>query len=578
MENTQTMIIDGRSYAIQGEKNVLQLCRNHGIDIPSLCYHPSLSVFAGCRLCLVECEGVGIVSSCTLAPRDGMVVRTNTTTIRNLRKTTLQLILADHDVDCTSCPKSGKCRLQELALRYNLRESLYKKVRFKSERDLSSVSIVRDPSKCILCGNCVRACSEIQGISVLGFIKSGNGLKVRPVSGRPIGKVDCVGCGQCAAVCPVGAIYSHSYNEAIWKAIDDPNKIVVAQIAPAVRVSMGEEFGMKPGSNVLGKIVAAMRQIGFDAVYDTAFCAEFTTVGDGSELLDRLKKDEGLPVFTSCCPAWVKYAEEYEQDMLDHLSSCKPPQEMGAALFRKVLPAKFGKENKDIVVVSIMPCTAKKFEVNREEFSQEGVQDINYAVTTTELADMIKEAGIDFNSLEGEACDDPFGHEAGAGVIYGVTGGVTESVLRFISEKLTGERPADLKFEAVRGNHAIREATLTIGEFTLNLCQVFGLKNAKKVCKDIRTGAKKYHFVEVMACPHGCINGGGQPFTLRPDVVVPARAAGIYDHEVELDHRTPLDDQALADLFKLVLGGDPSSQEAQELLHTTYHARPKFVD
>ncbi len=577
MENTNTIIIDGRSYPINGEKNVLQLCRNNGIDIPSLCYHPSLSVFGACRLCLVECDGLGIISSCTLAPKDGMVVRTNTDTIRSMRKMALQLLLADHDVDCTSCPKSGKCRLQELAIRYNIRENPLKKLRAKSERDCSSPSIVRDPSKCILCGNCVRACAEFQGISVLGFAKRGYDSKVQPAFGKPLGTVDCVNCGQCASVCPVGAIYSHSYNEEIWKDINDPNKIVIAQIAPAVRVAIGEEFGMKPGTNAMGKMVAAMKIMGFDAVYDTAFCAEFTTLEEGSEIIDRVTKNENLPVFTSCCPAWVKYAEEYEHDILPHLSSCKSPQEMGAALFRKVLPAKFGKENKDIVVVSIMPCTAKKFEVNREEFCHDGIKDINYSVTTSELADMIKEAGIDFNRLDDVACDDPFGVEAGAGVIYGVTGGVTEAVLRFAAEKLTGEKPADLKFEAVRGNDGIREASVTVAGITLNLCQVFGLKNVKKVCEDVRTGAKKYHVVEVMACPNGCINGGGQPFTLRPDVVVPARAAGLYAHDAELDHRTPSDDQPLKDLYDLVLGGKPNSHEAHELLHTTYHPRPKFT-
>ncbi len=577
MENTNTIIIDGRAYPIRGEKNVLQLARNNGIDIPSLCYHPSLSVFGACRLCLVECEGLGIISSCTLAPKDGMVVKTTTNTIRELRKTAIQLLLADHDVDCTSCPKSGHCRLQELAIRFGIRSNPFKKLREKQPVDCSSPSLVRDPSKCILCGNCVRACAEFQGISVLGFAKRGYDSKVQPAFGKPLGTVDCVNCGQCAAVCPVGAIYAHSYNDEIWKDINDPNKIVIAQIAPAVRVAIGEEFGRKAGENCMGKMVAAMKQIGFDAVYDTAFVADLTTIEEASEIIGRIQNGGKLPVFTSCCPAWVKYAEEYEQDMLGNLSSCKSPQEMGAAVFRKMLPSKLGKENKDIVVVSVMPCTAKKFEVNREEFCHDGVKDINYSMTTVELANMIREAGIDFNSLKDVACDDPFGLEPGSGVIFGATGGVTEAVLRYAAEKLTGEKLKDVKFETVRGAEGIREASITVAGLTLNLCQVFGLKNVKKVCEDIRTGAKQYHVVEVMACPNGCVNGAGQPFTLRPDVVVPARTAGIYAHDAELDVQKPQDNKPLADLYSMILGGKPNSHEAHELLHTTYHPRPKFT-
>ena len=405
MENT--IIIDGRSYPIKGEKNVLQLARNNGIDIPSICYHPMLSIFGACRMCLVECEGMGIITACTLAPRDGMVINTNTATIRSMRKTTLELILANHNVDCTACAKSGKCRLQELARRYGVDHVPYKRVRENGAIDKSSPSLIRDASKCILCGNCVRACAEIQGISVLDFAKRGFDTVVQPAMGMPLGKVDCVNCGQCSAVCPTGAIVSHSYNDEIMAAIHDPNTFVVAQIAPAVRVGLGEEFGLKPGTPVMGKMVAAMHRLGFDLVCDTAFAADFTTIEEGTEILGRVTKGENLPVFTSCCPAWVKYAEEYEQDMLGHLSSCKSPQEMGAALFRRMLPEKIGKDNKDIFVVSVMPCTAKKFEVAREEFSHDGVRDINISMTAAELADLIRELGVDFNSLLDETCDDP---------------------------------------------------------------------------------------------------------------------------------------------------------------------------
>ena len=439
MDNSQaTMIIDGRSYPINGEKTVIQLARNNGIDIPSLCYHPSLSTFGACRMCLVECEGLGIISSCTLAPRDGMVVRTKTETLRRMKKTTLQLLLADHDNECTTCPKSGHCRLQELARRFAVNRNPYHQLMERKPIDASSPSLVRDSGKCVLCGNCVRACTEFQGIGVLGFTGRGQTAEVKPAFNHPLAEVDCVNCGQCAAVCPVGAIVSHSYNDEIWAAINDPDTIVVAQIAPAVRVALGEEFGLKPGTNVMGKMVAAMRKIGFDAVYDTAFCAEITTVEEATEIIGRIQNGGKLPVFTSCCPAWVKYAEQYEHDMLDNLSSCKSPQEMGAAVIRKVLPQTSfpNVEQKNLVVVSVMPCTAKKFEIEREEFSHDGIKDINFCMTTIELGAMIREAGIEtLDDIAEVACDDPFGLEPGSGVIFGVTGGVTEAVLRYAAEK-----------------------------------------------------------------------------------------------------------------------------------------------
>ena len=395
--------------------------------------------------------------------------------------------------------------------------------------------------------------------------------------GLPLGKVDCVNCGQCSAVCPTGAIVSHSYNDEIMAAIHDPNKLVVAQIAPAVRVGLGEEFGLKPGTPVMGKMVAAMHRLGFDLVCDTSFAADFTTIEEGTEILGRVTKGENLPVFTSCCPAWVKYAEEYEQDMLGHLSSCKSPQEMGAAMFRRILPEKVGKDNKDIFVVSVMPCTAKKFEVAREEFSHDGVRDINISMTTAELADLIRELGVDFNSLPDEACDDPMGLESGAGVIYGATGGVTEAVVRFAAEKLTGKKPESLDFKALRGSEGIREAEIEVAGIKLNLCQVFGLANVHKVCEMIRSGAKKYHVVEVMACPGGCVNGAGQPHTLQPDKVIPMRTSGLYGHDANLKIRAAQDNEQVAAIYKQYLEDTPNGHEAHRLLHTHYAPRPKFV-
>ncbi len=571
------LTIDGRQYEIKGERNVLQLARNNGIDIPSLCYHPSLSIFGACRMCLVEVEGMGMISSCTLAPREGLVVKTQTDALRQMRKITLQLLLANHDADCPTCPKSGKCRLQQLAKRYGVTTNPYEHLREKSPIDASSPSLLRDPAKCILCGNCVRACREITGIGVLDFMGRGHNSEVVPAFKLPLGTVDCVNCGQCAAVCPVGAIVSRPYNDEIWAAINDPNKYVVAQIAPAVRVAIGEEFGMKAGANAMGKMVSAMKRIGFDAVYDTAMAADITSVEEGSEILGRVQKGENLPVFTSCCPAWVKYAEEYQHDILGNLSSCKSPQEMAAAAFRKILPEQIGKENKDIVVISVMPCTAKKFEVIRDEFKHDGIQDIDFSMTTHELAEMIKEAGIDFASLDDVACDSPFGSESGAGVLYGATGGVTEAVLRFASEKLTGEKLENVKFEAVRGADGIREASVTVAGITLNLCQVHGLANVAKVIESVKSGEKKYHVVEVMACPGGCVNGAGQPFTLCPDVTVPARTAGIYNHDSELPLQKPQDDKELHEMYDKYFDGQVGGHAAHEAFHTHYHVRPKFT-
>lgn len=569
--------LDGRDYPINGEINVLQLARNNDIDIPSLCFHPSLTAFGACRLCMVDVEGMGVVTSCTLTPAPGMVIRTQTDEIQAMRKTAMQLILAKHDADCTICARSTSCRLLELSHRIGVRSNPYPKLQEKTPIDSSSVSLLRDPGKCILCGNCVRACTELQGIGVLSFFGRGHDTQVAPAFNLPLGKSECINCGQCLSVCPVGAITTHTNNNEVWKLLNDPTKIVVAQIAPAVRVGIGEEFGQEAGSSELGKTVTALKRLGFDHVFDTSFAADVTTVEEATEIIGRIQNDGKLPVFTSCCPAWVKYAEEYHQDMIPHLSSCKSPQAMLGAILRKVLPITYGYDNKDIVIVSIMPCTAKKFEVKREELSTDGQSDVDFAVTSTELADMIKTAGINFLKLPDTACDDPFGAEPGSGVIFGTSGGVTEAVLRYTAEKLTGKKREDVKFIAVRGEKGIREAKIDLDGLELRLCQVHGLANARHVIEDIRSGAKQYHVVEIMACPNGCINGGGQPYTLRPDVVIPARINGIYKHDASLPIQTPQDNKSLAEMYEKYIG-EIGGETAHKLLHTHYVKRDKFTD
>ena len=527
IEQVKTLTINGVQVPISGERNILEIARKTGIDIPTFCYHSELSIYGACRLCLVDVKGMGIVASCSTAPKEGMEVRTHTEEIRKMRKIALELILANHDQNCTLCPKSTNCKLQDLTKQFGVGEVRFKRTFERRPVDRSSLSIVRDPNKCILCGDCVRACNEVQGVGAIGFAGRGAKSTVVPPFNKDLADVECVNCGLCATVCPVGALTVRDDVDEVWKVVNDPTKKVVVQIAPAVRVAIGEAFGGVPGSIELGRIVAALKAIGFDQVYDTSFAADMTVLEEANEFIDRKKKGEKLPQFTSCCPAWVKYAEQFLPDFIPNLSSCKSPQQMFGSTAKMILPEQLDVDKKDLIVVAIMPCTAKKFECKLDKFAKDGIPDVDYVLTTQELVRMIEEAGLRFNELAPQSLDAPFNFKTGAGVIFGASGGVTEAVLRYAVEELKGVKLDSFEFKEVRGDAQLREAEFDIDGLKVRLCVVYGLGNTRKVAEMIRKGEKQYDLIEVMACPGGCIGGAGQPVTNDWEVRQ-SRAEGLY--------------------------------------------------
>lgn len=523
------MTIDGRKVEFTDEKNVLSIIRKAGIDIPTLCYHSELSTFGACRLCTVEDDRGKMFASCSEEPRDGMVINTNTGKLRKYRKMIVELLLAAHCRDCTTCEKSGTCNLQTLAHRYGINDVRFENYKEKRPLDFSSPSIVRDPNKCILCGNCVRVCNELQGIGALGFADRGSDAMVMPAFDREIATTNCVNCGQCRIYCPTGAItIKHNRND-VWDAIYDSNKRVVCQVAPAVRVAVGKAFGLPNGKSVMGKLVNALHRMGFDEVYDTTFSADLTIMEETAEFLNCVQNGGKLPLLTSCCPAWVKFVGDQFPEYAENVSTCKSPQGMLSALVKEFYrdPAN-NVGNKETVMVSIMPCTAKKMEAERPNSYTQGKKDTDYVLTTTEIIDMIKTLGVDFASLEPESADIPFGLGSGGGVIFGVSGGVTEAVIRRL---VSGHDSATLQAVAecgVRQDEFIREFTIPYGGMDVNICVASGLANARKVMEQVKSGEKNYHLIEVMACRRGCIMGGGQP-RLAGDRTKEARKAGIYN-------------------------------------------------
>lgn len=563
------MTIDGRTVEFTDEPNVLAVIRKADIDIPTLCYHSELSVYGACRLCTVENERGKTFASCSEPPRDGMIVYTNTPRLMKYRKLILELLLAAHCRDCTTCIKSGECQLQSLAHRMGVGNIRFENTKEQHPLDFSSPSIVRDPNKCILCGDCVRMCDNVQSVNAIDFAYRGTWALVTPAFNKKIAETDCVNCGQCRVVCPTGAISIHTNTDAIWDLLADKNTKVVAQIAPAVRVAVGDRFGLPKGENVMGKLVNVLHRLGFDEVYDTSYGADLTVIEESEELMNRLEAGENLPLFTSCCPAWVKFCEERYPDLAKNLSTCRSPQQMFGAVVREYYkdPEKSG--GKRIVSVSIMPCTAKKEEILRPESSTNGKQDIDYVLTTTELIGMIRKAGIRFENLEIEATDMPFGIGSGAGVIFGVTGGVTEAVLRRLREGHNRVEMEKIKFSGVRGEEGLKEVEFDYNGRTIRAAVVSGLGNANNLMKRIQKGEVQYDFVEVMACRRGCIMGGGQPVPVDPESRI-ARSKGIYDTDINTQIKKSNENPLVQSLYDGLLKG-----KTHELLHRNFEAAGK---
>ena len=559
MEKKKFMTIDGLPVEINGESNLLELIRKAGIKIPTFCYHSELSVYGACRMCMVENERGMLMAACSTAPREGMDIRTNTERLRRYRKNILELLLANHCRDCTTCENNGSCKLQELARRFNISGVRFPNTQPEPKLDTSSVSIVRDSAKCILCGDCVRVCNEVQHVGAIDFVFRGSRMKIATAFDRPIAESPCVGCGQCAAVCPTGAIVVKSDIEKVWKALEDKDVKVSVQIAPAVRVAVGQELKMGVGKSVMGKIVAALHRMGFDDVFDTVTGADLTVLEESEEFLGRVAEGGKFPLFTSCCPAWIQYCEKNFPELLPNVSSCKSPMEMFAAIIKEQAKLSSRKH----FHVAIMPCTAKKFEAARDEFKHDGNPDVDAVLTSQELIRMIKEAGIAFDELVPEAVDVPFSGVSGAGVIFGVTGGVTEAVLRRVSSDKSRAALANISYCGVRGMEGVKEATIPYGDIEVKIAVVSGLANADKLIRKIQAGEAFYHLVEVMACPGGCVNGGGQPF--GHSEVKFKRAEGLYEVDGESSIKRSEENAVATALYQGLLKG-----KVHELLHVSY--------
>ena len=561
------MTIDGQSIEFTDEPNVLSVIRKAGIDIPTLCYHSELSIYGACRLCTVENDRGKTFASCSEKPKAGMVVYTNTPRLMRYRKLILELLLAAHCRDCTTCIKSGECHLQELAHRMGVHEIRFENVREQQPIDTSSHAIIRDPNKCILCGDCVRMCDNVQNINAIDFAYRGTEAQVMPAFNKKIAETDCVGCGQCRVVCPTGAISIRTNIDEVWEALADKNTKVIAQIAPAVRVAIGDHFGYAKGENVMGKLVGVLHRLGFDEVYDTSYGADLTVVEESKEFIERFTSGQKMPLFTSCCPAWVKYCETKYPEFVPNLSTCRSPQQMFGAVVREYYKDPEKNEGKKIVSVSIMPCTAKKEEILRPESFTNGKQDVDYVLTTTEVVRMIRKSGIVFDRVEIEAADVPFGIGSGSGVIFGVTGGVTEAVLRRLQQGHSRVDMEAIKKSGVRGDEGIKTLTYDYNGREIRAAVVNGLANADKLLQKIKNHEEEYDFVEIMACRRGCIMGGGQPVNAGPRTRK-ARMKGLYDTDINTQIKKSNENPMILSLYDTLLKG-----KEHELLHRNFSGK-----
>lgn len=554
------MTINGIKQEFTDEKNILTVIRKAGIELPTLCYHSELSIYGACRLCTVEDDKGKTFSSCSEKPRDGMVIYTHTRRLMKYRKMIIEMLLASHDRDCTTCTKTGTCKLQEIAQLIGVQEVRFPYTREHHPLDRTSPAIIRDPNKCILCGDCVRMCETVQNVNAIDFAYRGTEAIVTPAFKKSITETDCVGCGQCRIVCPTGAISIKTNIDLVWDCIADKNTKVVAQIAPAVRVAVGDEFGLPEGENVMGKIVSILHRMGVDEVYDTTYGADLTVIEESEEFLKRLDAGDNLPLFTSCCPGWVKYCENKHPELTKNISTCRSPQQMFGAVLREHFKDPENNGGKKIVSISIMPCTAKKGEILRSDNFTNGKQDVDYVLTTTELVTMIKRSGIRFEDVEIDSCDMPFGIGSGAGVIFGVTGGVTEAVLRRLYESHTRAEMDKIKQSGVRGLEGTKELSFPFKGKTVHAAVVSGLGNAEALIQKMEAGEAHYDFVEVMACPRGCIMGGGQP--LGSEEARMARAKGLYNTDVNTQIKRSTENPLVAQLYGGLLIG-----KTHELLH-----------
>ena len=556
-----SMIIDGIRVEFTDETNVLTVIRKAGIDLPTLCYVSELSVYGACRLCTVKDDEGRYFASCTVRPRDGMNIQTNTPDLRKYRRTLLELLLASHDRDCTVCNKNGDCHLQNLAERMGVRNIRFKSAQEHHDVDNSSNCIVRTPSKCILCGDCVRMCDNIQAVDALDFAGKGVATLVTPAYNRRLADTDCVGCGQCRVVCPTGAISIKSTVDEVWAALADPKNKVVAQVAPAVRTAIGDRFGFPAGKNVMNRLVTVMHRLGFEEVYDTAFGAALTVTEERRELQQRLASGEKLPLFTSCCPAWVRFCEKKHPEFIPNLSTCRSPMQMFGAVLRAWDDARPDEKGRRLISVAIMPCTAKKDEILRPESRTHGRQDVDYVLTTEELIGMIQSYGLTLNGADKDAADMPFGITSGAGLIFGASGGVTEAVLRNFLAGHSRQELDELKRVGVREENGIREFSFRHGDRDIHAAVVSGLRNADMVLNAIREGGKSYDFVEFMACPGGCIMGGGQPVSSGASMLRPRRDS-LYETDINMQIKKTSENPLLDTLYATLLKG-----REHELLH-----------